>query len=329
MGFSRLKEHIVLFLVLVCLSACGKAVKTNDVVVPQFSADSAFRYVSDQVDMGARVPGTTAHYECVLYLQQQLRRFGAEVEIQQGQKPDYKGDMQQVVNIIGHFPGTASKRVLLCAHYDTRPWADQEEDYENRMQPILGANDGASGVGVLLEIARQTGLSPQSERKPVDIVFFDCEDMGTPDFYSGKERENTWCLGSQLWAEQIASQTKGNARTLYKFGILLDMVGAPDAIFPREYYSEQFAQNIVEKVWRSASALGYSSKFVSQQAYPITDDHYYVNTIAQVPCIDIIHYDPYNGTGFAHWWHTAQDDMRNISPATLEAVGKTVLAAIK
>ena len=161
---------------------------------------------------------------------------------------------------------------------------------------------------------------------PVDIVFFDCEDMGTPEFFTGVEREDTWCLGSQLWG--MRRQENANA-PVYRFGILLDMVGAPDAVFPRELYSQQFANNYVEEVWRTADRLGYGKYFINQTAYPLIDDHYYVNTLGGVPCIDIIHYDARSATGFPAWWHTREDDMRNISHETLQAVGEVVMAMVR
>ncbi len=319
----------VLLLTVVGTTACGNK-KTAAVTRPAFSADSAYQYVARQMAFGPRVPNSKAHTDCAVYLIEQLRACGAQVELQKGQLPDYSGRPQAIFNIIGHFsPAAAQPRaaILLSAHYDTRPWCDEEEEYENRFLNVPGANDGASGVGVLLEVARQLGqrLQDSSLTTPVDIVFFDCEDMGTPRFYTGTERENTWCLGSQLWSMEVA---KGQSATAYQFGILLDMVGAPDAVFPRELYSEQYAGTYVEQIWRAAASLGYGRYFVQQNAYPIVDDHYYVNVLAGVPCVDIIHYDARNATGFASWWHTQRDDMRNISRSTLQAVGETVLAVI-
>lgn len=130
-----------------------------------------------------------------------------------------------------------------------------------------------------------------------------------------------------MWAERYA-KTPVNKRVAYQYGILLDMVGDPSATFPREYFSVQYAQQYVEKVWRTASKLGYGRYFVNQNAYPITDDHYYVNTIAGVPCVDIIDYKPNAETGFPDWWHTQRDDMRNINKQTLKAVGETVMNVI-
>ena len=329
------------YLLLACtllLAGCGLSAKRSVSESGQssvsagsllFSGDSAYAYVAGQVAFGPRVPGTDAHHDCVQYIGRTLERFGATVEIQTGEVMRYDGEWQHVANICAHLPADSAyqgeKTVLLCAHYDSRPWADQEEDYSHRMSPIPGANDGASGVGVLMEVARQ--WQNLSERKrPVEIVLFDCEDMGAPQFYTGKQREHTWCLGAQLWARTIVESRE--LKAVYAFGILLDMVGDPNASFPREYYSEQYAGKYVEKIWRTAEQLGYAHRFVSTRSYPITDDHYYVNTIAKIPCVDIIHYVPGSETGFAWWWHTHSDDMRNVNPGTLQEVGKVLMSVI-
>ena len=333
------------------LSACGKkqAVATR----PPFSSDSAYAYIERQMAFGPRVPNSNAHMQCAVWLIEQLKAFGAEVELQKGFMPDYKGDNQQIYNIIGHFTPVqrdssshTSARILLGAHYDTRPWCDEEEDYSERFYNVPGANDGASGVGVLLEVARQIGLklsnSDSGLSAPVDIIFFDCEDMGTPRIYTGAEREDTWCLGSQLWATNYArslSASKASglsaegglssvSAAVYSFGIILDMVGAPDAVFPLEMYSTQYASNYQHQIWRAAEQLGYGAMFSKQQSYPITDDHYYINYIAGIPCVDVIHYDIRNATGFPHWWHTRNDNMDNISKSTLQAVGEVVMSQL-
>ena len=312
---------------LISLTGCGKRSNQSSTSPTEtsvsFSSDSAYQYIADQVDFGPRVPGTAPHEQCARYLRDKLASFGATVRVEQGQLPNYTGEPQQIYNIIGSYAPEAKRRILLCAHWDCRPWCDQEENFDDRMQPVLGANDGASGVGVLLEVARQLGMSNLGAG--VDIVFFDAEDMGTPSFYTGKEREDTWCLGSQLWAaNRKADKTAGN----YEFGVLLDMVGSPEAVFPKEYYSTQYANAYVEKLWRTADQLGYGRYFRNTRSYPLTDDHYYVNTVAGIPCLDIIHYDAQSGTGFAYYWHTTQDDMRNISKATLDAVGRTITTLI-
>ena len=165
----------------------------------------------------------------------------------------------------------------------------------------------------------------------VQVAFFDCEDMGTPSHFTGSQRDHTWCLGSQYWAReyQQASLHSHPSTPKIQYGILLDMVGDPSATFPREYFSVNYAATYVEQVWRTAYRLGYGRYFVQTSTYyPITDDHYYVNILAGIPCIDIIDYKPNTSTGFAPWWHTQQDDMRNINKQTLHAVGETVLTTI-
>ncbi len=317
LGFSFLMGALL-------FSACSSKPKTLD--RPAFCADSAYAYIEKQMSFGPRVPNSKGHNDCAVWLIQKLRSFGAEVELQRGQMPDYRGNMQQIYNIIAHFTPSSSPRILLGAHYDTRPWCDEEENYSDRYYNVPGANDGASGVGVLLEVARQIGLrvADSTLTTPIDIIFFDVEDMGSPRFYTGQEREDTWCLGSQLWATNYAQRSNPQ----YRFGIVLDMVGAPDASFPREMYSTQYAGNYQQQIWSAAQKLGYGSMFNNQQSYPITDDHYYVNYIAGIPCVDIIHYDIRNATGFPHWWHTRNDNMDNISKSTLQAVGEVVMSQL-
>jgi hypothetical protein len=336
LGFSFLMGALL-------FSACSSKPKTLD--RPAFCADSAYAYIEKQMSFGPRVPNSKGHNDCAVWLIQKLRSFGAEVELQRGQMPDYRGNMQQIYNIIAHFTPSSSPRILLGAHYDTRPWCDEEENYSDRYYNVPGANDGASGVGVLLEVARQIGLrqkclndsindqmvNDQMVNVPVDIIFFDVEDMGSPRFYTGQEREDTWCLGSQLWATNYAKMSNDKSQISnpqYRFGIVLDMVGAPDASFPREMYSTQYAGNYQQQIWSAAQKLGYGSMFNNQQSYPITDDHYYVNYIAGIPCVDIIHYDIRNATGFPHWWHTRNDNMDNISKSTLQAVGEVVMSQL-
>lgn len=327
---KKIYQGLLAAITLCLFVACSSNTKTIQ-QKPTFSSDSAYAYIEKQMSFGPRVPNSAAHSHCAVWLIQQLRACGAQVELQKGQMPDYRGNMQQIYNIVAHFSTPAIEnrpRLLLAAHYDTRPWCDEEPNYDDRFYNVPGANDGASGVGVLLEVGRQIGMrmADSTLYTPVDIVLFDCEDMGTPQFYIGQEREDTWCLGSQLWSTDYAQQEQP---AKYKYGILLDMVGAPDAVFPKEMYSTQYAQNYQEQIWRSAEQLGYGALFSQQQSYPITDDHYYVNVIAGIPCVDIIHYDTRNATGFASWWHTLQDDISNISKSTLQAVGEVVMSQVK
>ena len=323
----RIVQYSIYVLLLLCVSCAKQQQSSHSAVRYAFSADSAYHYIAQQVAFGARVPGTEEHAACADWLVKKLAQFGAQVQNQYGTMPNYAGETQPLRNIVAYLEGNTQHAILLCAHWDSRPWSDEEPLYENRFTPVIGANDGASGVGVILEIVRQLSIrKAQGEYIPsVQIVLFDCEDMGTPTHYTGKEREHTWCLGSQYWAKELKIQ---NSKFKIQYGILLDMVGDPSATFPREYFSMTYAGNYVEQLWRTAAQLGYGRYFVNQAAYPITDDHYYVNTIAGVPCVDIIDYKPQNGTGFAEWWHTQQDDMRNINRQTLKAVGETVITTI-
>lgn len=247
---------IVLTSAFVLLSAfsCGggsKATGTNEqsekvvVNVPQFDADSAYLYVKNQVDFGPRVPNTKEHVACGNYLVGKLEAFGAKVTNQYADLIAYDGTLLKARNIIGSYKPESKKRIALFAHWDTRPWADNDADEKNHHTPILGANDGASGVGALLEIARL--VNQQQPELGIDIIFLDAEDYGTPQFYEGKHKEEAWCLGSQYWSRNPHVQGY-NAR----FGILLDMVGGENSVFLKEGYSEEFAPDINKKVWKAA-----------------------------------------------------------------------------
>ena len=298
-----------------------------------FNADSAFHFIQMQVDFGPRVPNTEAHRKCAEFLASTLERFGAEVIVQRADLTAFDGTILHAKNIIGSFNPQAEERILLMAHWDSRPFADYDLNPENHRKPILGANDGASGVGVLLEIARIIGerlREPQSpnagaealEARGIDIIFFDAEDYGEPAWAQGL-KEDTWALGAQYWSRNPHVE---NYRA--KFGILLDMVGAANAVFLHEQYSMQYASAIVERVWRTAQQAGFGHFFRSQRGGAITDDHLYVNRIAGIPSINIIDFDPRRPKGFFHAWHTVHDDMRNIDRETLRAVGHTVLLVI-
>ncbi len=316
---------MLLPIVAVCLAACpnmrSEKPAAATAFVPTFNADSAYAFVQAQVDFGPRVPSTAAHAACADYLTATLERFGAQVEVQQGEMPLYSGEKKPLKNIIGQFNPDAKGRILLCSHWDSRPFADQDPNPANHHTPILGANDGASGVGVLLEVARQ--LSTNAPSVGIDIIFFDLEDWGAPEFYTGAERSDAWCLGSQFWAKEAK-----NAGYKADFGILLDMVGASGAQFYREQFSSHFARAVQDEVWNTAQSLGFGNTFVDARGGAITDDHYYVNTVAGVPCIDIIQYNPYGITGFGDYWHTLADDMRHIDCHTLYMVGQTLLQLI-
>lgn len=296
----------------------SKVEKTTN--TPDFNADSAYVYVENQVKFGPRVPNTSAHKECGKYLANELKRFGAKVYEQEALLTAYDNTQLESKNIIGVFNPDADKRILLFAHWDSRPYSDHDPDQVNLRKPIDGADDGGSGVGVLLEIARQIGI--KSPKVGIDIIFFDAEDYGTPEFVTDY-KPNTWCLGSQFWAK---NPHVPNYRASY--GILLDMVGAKNATFFKEHTSMRYAARIVDMVWSTARDLGYGRFFINASGGAITDDHQYVIEGRNIPCIDIINYDPDSETGFGAYWHTQNDTMDNIDRETLKAVGQTVLEVV-
>ncbi|MGZ5283272.1 MAG: M28 family peptidase [Bacteroidia bacterium] len=292
------------------------------ITAPAFNADSAYYFVEKQVSFGPRVPGTKEHAKCADFLFNTLKNYTPNVEMQKGQMAGYDGKMVPIKNIIAKFGPDSTNRILLCAHWDTRAWADQDKDSSKRKTPVLGANDGASGVGVLLEMARQ--FSIKAPNIGVTILLVDAEDQGTPEFVQNPVNgQNSYCLGTQYWAKNL-DKTKYTA----DYGIVLDMVGGRFARFLQEEISVKFAGNQVHKVWTRAAQLGFSGYFIFNQTGPITDDHYYINTMAQIPCLDIIDYDGSREKGFGHYWHTQNDNMGIIDRATLDAVGKTVLSVI-
>jgi len=321
------KILLIVLCVIITFSACKKnkkEEKNNKKIAtvesaPSFNADSAFYFVKAQTDFGPRIPNSVAHKTCASFLTNCLKRFCDTVIVQSFVATTYDGNKLNSFNIIGSFSPEKEKRVLLAAHWDSRHIADHDPVPEKRTLPIDGANDGASGVGVLLEIARQ--LSIKNASIGVDIIFFDAEDYGTP---SGENIQGDWwCLGSQYWAR---NPHRPNYHAT--FGILLDMVGAPDAQFFQEGFSSQYAQHVLSKVWSKAFRLGYQTYFINKPSNYITDDHYYVNRIARIPMINIVHQDNNTGTGFNYTWHTTMDNISNIDKNTLSAVGITVLSVI-
>jgi len=329
-NFKNMKYPLTLLFFAILIYSCTndnnntkteikKEIKSVD--VPNFNSDSAYNFVEKQVAFGPRVPNSNEHIECAKYLVAKLKEFGAEVIEQDFIATAFDGTKLKSKNIIGQFQADRQRRVLLTAHWDTRPFADNETDNELRNKPILGANDGASGVGVLMEIARIIGQKNTSVG--VDIIFFDSEDYGQADFKNIDYQEDTWCLGSQYWAKNLH---KPNYYA--QFGILLDMVGAKNALFTKEGTSMYFAPGIVEKVWNTASKIGYSDYFLFQKTNAVTDDHLYVNQIAGIQCIDIIQHDPTTNSKFGAYWHTQSDNMDVIDKNTLKAVGQTLLEVV-
>jgi hypothetical protein len=287
-----------------------------------FSADSAYRFVAEQVAFGPRVVNTKAHQKCADYLARKLSSWTKEFIVQEGTVTAYNGTPLKFKNFIASFGPAGNDRVLLCAHWDSRPYADYDPDKANRRNPIDGANDGASGVGVLLEIARQMSLAPPPVG--VDIILFDAEDYGPPqDVETGEDTQQFWGQGAAYWAKQ-----PHRADYTASYGILLDMVGARNATFLPEGYSMDYAAGVVSKVWNTGVQLGYNAYFINERGGYITDDHLPINRYRQIPTIDLIHLDQTSSTGFYPYWHTTGDRLDKIDPLTLEVVGRTVMTVV-
>jgi len=321
-----MKKILIFLLTVIQLSACNHANRSTQkeektVSVPEFSADSAYKFTQNQVDFGPRVPNTVAHEACAGYLSAELKKSGAEVIEQKADLTAFDGTVLKSTNIIGSFNPKAVTRILLFSHWDSRPWADHDPKPANRKKPVMAANDGASGVGVLLEMARLMGK--QQPDVGVDIIFFDSEDYGAPENIKSENSEETWCLGTQYWAKN--PHVQGYTA---RFGILLDMVGGKNATFYREQASDYYAGSVVSNVWSQAKSLGFGRYFVDQKGGAITDDHIYVNQIIGIPSIDIIQYDPNSKSGFGFYWHTTLDTMDNVDKNTLKAIGMTLMHVV-
>ena len=316
-----MKMTLLYMVIAALMTACGSTgatadgnsgVDTANAVASRtpFDATGAMELTRQQCDFGPRVPGTPAHAKCADWLVATLQASCDTVLVQEATVQTAQSGKVGIKNMIGVINPEASQRLLLLAHWDTRPWADNDPDPANHGKPVMGANDGASGVGVLLQLARQ--LKADSTTLGVDILLVDAEDMGEND------NEESWALGTQYWCQH--PHVEG-----YKalFGILLDMVGSANATFTREYYSMQFASGFGDLVWRHAAG----SHFINAQGGAVTDDHVFVNR-AGIPCIDIIDMRSDSATGFCPEWHTVNDTMDAISAATLGEVGQTLLNVI-
>lgn len=300
------------------------ATKPEAQALGSFSADSAFSHISSQVAMGPRIAGTPTAARCAEYISDRLQAYGADTVIEQrASVTTYTGQVIPITNVLGRFNPGAKRRVLLLAHYDTRPWADHENDSSLRYEPIDGANDGGSGVGVLLEIARNLGIKPSEVG--VDLLFVDAEDYGThaDEEGFGIIDDENWCLGTQKWVTDMPYDP--DHRPVY--GILLDMVGGRDAVFHREYFSNRDASAYVDKIWSEAKALGYEDIFINKLGGSVIDDHVYT-TRAGIPTVDIIENTNSQTSSFPPTWHTLSDNLENIDRNTLQRVGNTVLNVI-
>jgi len=334
---ARLFSLLVLFSFFGLVS-CGlrkQAANTDNVALqpvgPAFCADSAFAFCEKQCDFGSRTMNSQAHEDCGQWIMQKFSSYGLQVTPQHALLKGYDGTMLRATNIIASYRPELSDRILLCAHWDSRPWADNDPDEANWHQPVMAANDGASGVAVMLEIARLLNTVPADSSLftlhsslGVDFICFDAEDWGVPQWSDHPDDSDSWALGAQYWAAHPHAEA-------YKarYGILLDMVGGQGAHFYREQYSMHYAGNIVDRVWQAADVAGYSGYFLKRDGGAITDDHIPVNRLAGIPCIDIIPYHPdCEASSFGPTWHTVNDDMQHIDRNTLKAVGQTIVQVL-
>ncbi len=319
--------HLFVAIFLVSCTSCNQPAEraqtpnpppAQTVVVPVFNADSAYDFIKAQTDFGPRVPNTKQHDACADFLIRKMRNWCDTVLVQKGQVTTFNNIKLNIQNIICQFNPLTQNRILLFAHWDTRPWADQ--DTVRRDEPILGADDAGSGVGVLMEIARI--LSKEKISTGIDIIFFDAEDYGTRK-EDGADNDS-YALGTQYWCKNPMPENY-----MASYGILLDLVGGRNATFHMEGYSRQYASFVVEKVWGAANRIGYSAYFPYSNGGFITDDHVYPNQILNIPCIDIINNNPANShSGFPDYWHTHRDNMDVIDRKTLRAVGQTLLEVL-
>ena len=310
----------LLLLLLVCSAGCKSDSPGQDrsptiakapVPIPAFNRDSAFAYVAKQVSFGPRVVGSPGHAACRDWLVGKLDSWGYAVTEQEFTAELYTGDAPKGVNIITRINPQFDRRILLAAHWDTRHIADQDKDASRQGEPIPGADDGGSGVAVLLEIARTIKDNPVEIG--VDIVLFDAEDHG-----ESNGSNDSWCLGSKYWSQNVEPPKP-------EYGILLDMVGARGARFRRDGVSLRYAKPVADKVWDLAASMGYNNYFIKQDLRPFIDDHVFVNQIAQIPMIDICNRSV---RGFGTHWHTHSDDIDIIDKSVMRVVGQVVLALL-
>ena len=322
----------ILFAVLACmLTACGGRSGRNiggpDTITlapcPTFNADTCMKYIQEQCNFGPRVTGSKEAEQCRQYLVEQFRRFGAGVEEQQADVTLWDGKVLPACNIIAKLNPDNTDRIIICAHWDSRPWADNDEDEKNHRTPVLAANDGASGVAMMMEICRLLQQNPI--KVGIDFICFDAEDMGTPQWAETEESTSeTWCLGSKFWAER-ARENGYHAR----YGVLLDMVGGRGSVFPSEKVSLDYAQPIASLFVRLGNQLGYGHYFpLDKEGGFLMDDHVNINHIARIPCIDIVPNFTDGPSSFGPTWHTVNDTPENIDTNVLEAVGQTLTQLI-
>lgn len=299
----------LLLVVLPLAASCadsGEGASASDfapVEHPPFEPSRAHELLLKQVSFGPRVPGTEGHRAQLEWMREYLGERADTVVEQSFTHTTTGGERLELTNLFARFNPAATERILLIAHWDTRPTADASPNPADRDRPILGANDGASGVAVLLELAELFRKQPPPVG--VDILLVDGEDYGPggDDMYLG--------------ARHFAANLDGY-RPLY--GVLLDMVGDRTPRFPVEDYSAHYAPEVVRRVWSLAEEMGYGDIFPNVSGGAIQDDHVPLNQ-AGIPTIDIIDFDYGPGN---RYWHTHEDVPENTSAETLGIVGRVV-----
>ena len=279
------------------LSSCNNA-------VPNFDKGNAFRYLVEQCEFGPRNPGSNGYKQCLDYLQKTLSGFADTILLQPFVLDDLVNENSyDLTNIIARFKVDDPQQLLIGAHWDTRPWADEDPDTEKRNNPIIGANDGASGVAVILELARILKASPP----PIGItlVLFDGEDMGR----SGTPK--SYAQGSLAFAKDLPIEKPDEA-------IILDMIGDAELHIPIERNSYHQNRELVKKLWSMAEELSLDA-FESRIVYTLYDDHVPLWVEAKIPAIDIIDFNYPNS--YTNYWHTTQDLPENCSAESLGQVG--------
>lgn len=302
------------------VSEAADAIDSTRICQVKFNADSAFQFVKDQCDFGPRLSNSTAIQKCGDYIADKFASYGMEITNQKTTVTGWDNKPLGCRNIIAAYKPELTERVMICAHYDSRPWADQDPDESKRHEPVMAANDGASGVAVMLEIARL--LNQLNPKVGVDFICFDAEDYGAPDWapQEAQAEGDSWCLGSQYWAA-----TPHKEGYVARYGILLDMVGGRGSTFSFEGFSLKYAQSIVVRTWEAARYADAASYFPQTQGGFITDDHVPVNEVARIPTIDIIPFFTDAENSFGPTWHTTSDTVENIDPEVLRAVGQTLV----
>jgi len=276
---------------------------------PEFPTDSAFALLRHQVALGPRAPGTEPHRAQLAWMADYLRARADTVVVQRFEHtPNDGGAPISMANVFARFAPENPTRILLAAHWDTRPSADNEGRREDRERPIPGANDGASGVAVLLALAQV--LAAHAPPIGVDLLLTDGEDFGPGEMYLG--------------AEHFAAQPVPGAGYRPLYGVLVDMVGDKEPRFPQEDYSRERAPEVVDRIWRLAHDMGLGGYFPMRNQGAISDDHVALND-AGIRTANIIDFDYGPGNRF---WHTQEDDLANVGPEGLEVVGRVLLQLI-